>query len=212
MKKSGETPVKRLLDEFRGAESRDDLEAMTYICGRLISTSLSMAHFHAAKRYINLFNRLKEGYISTYIPKKAGIFGPIRVSERIETLSKELEDAVYLLSYSARDLRKRDSINEARKYYELAVMLSRSRLGIQFIEEVDIVDDLAVVYLISGKYKKALQTFALGATHDQGRSIVTEFCSNYHGPLPRTLKKFLRKSPDDFSILKPDDPWSKVGG
>lgn len=145
------------------------------------------------------------------IPKEAGILGWAQfiLTDRIETLSTEMEDAVYSLSYSARDLRKRGCINEARKYYELAVMLSESRMGIQFVEEIDIYDDLAVVYLISGKYKKALQTFP---KYGRGRSTVTEFCSNYHGPLPRTLKKFLRESLDDLSILEPNDTWSKLSG
>jgi len=203
VRESGEISAKRLLDEFRQAESRDDLEAMTYICGRLILTSLSNAHLHAAKRYINLFDDLKNRYFATNV----------RLTERIESLSKELEDTVYWLSSSAHDSRKRGSISVARKYYELAVTLSRSRLpGIRFIEELDIVDELAMLYLTSGKYTKALKTFALSATHDQGRGIVTEFCSNYHGPLPRTLTRFLRKPPDELSILKPNDIWSKLAG
>ena len=201
---------------FRVAVSRGDLEQMTWTCGELILTYLSKASFHSAKRYLQIFCELRSLWGPPLIleekpeaAKGSDSLLPWATSQRIQSLSVEMEDAVFWLSRLGKEFIRNGSETDAIRAYECSLLLSKSRLGVRYVEELDIADDLAVLYLRRGNFKKALRTFEEGASIDGGRSKVIEFCASLERPAPKVLNAFLRK-PLKLEGHFNCDPWANV--
>ena len=128
---------------------------------------------------------------------------------KILEIERQLEDRVYILASQANEQLSNGRIKQAVKLYELSVGLSQARIGIICVEELDIVDYLAHCYLKQGQYAKALRAFRYGPSQDKGYKQVLEFCANFFGEKPQTLRTFLRKYQREKQSKKfSPDVWS----
>lgn len=204
---SNQVSVRRLLSRYRDAESHRDVEGMTYICGQLIILHARRSNFRAARRYIKVFDGFKNVWAGSVAVQDGTSLPVWATSKLIQSLSLEMEDAVFLLSELARDLMIKGRVAEAIRCYETCLVLGEARLGVRSVEELDIAEELAMIYLRQGKYRKGLRILEKCASRDVSRSKVLEFCSGLCGPIPRVLKSFVARSPRDVRVL---DVWSAV--
>lgn len=128
---------------------------------------------------------------------------------KILEIERQLEDRVYVLASQANEQLSNGLIKQAVKLYELSVGLSQARIGYRCVEELDIVDHLAHCYLKQGQYAKALRAFRYGPSQDKGYKQVLEYCANFLGEKPQTLRTFLRKYQREKQSKKfSPDVWS----
>ena len=211
MKKSNQVSARRLLSSFRDAESRGDVEGMAYLCGQLIIAHVFKFNYRAVRKYIKIFDGLRSEYGSSDAVQGRENSSFFATSKLLQALSLEMEDAVFRLSELARDYVRKGAVREAVRTYEICLLLSQAKLGVRSAEEMDIADDLAMIYLLRGQYSKALEMFKNGASPDNGRSNLLKFCSEFCGPLPKVLKAFVTNTSGNKPVLDIGDDWSAIG-
>jgi tetratricopeptide (TPR) repeat protein len=205
--KSSEVSVRHLLSRYRDAESHRDAEGMTYICGHLIILHACRSNLRVARKYIKVFDGFKNVSVGSVVVQDGTSLPVWATSKLIQSLSLEMEDAVFLLSELGRDLMGKGRVAEAIRCYETCLLLSEARFGVRSAEELDVAEELAMIYLRQGRYRKGLRVLEKCASRDVSRSKVLEFCSGLCGPIPRVLKSFVARSPRDVQVL---DIWSAV--
>jgi len=205
-----EASVRGLLREFREAERDRDLVRVTSACCKLILRYIAMSNHRMAKKYIKILSELKILWDPFMLAELFQGYSTEPTLRHLHHLSHEIEAAVSQISWSAKSLIEGGHVDEAVRAYELCLLLSKAKLGGRYVEEQDDADDLAIIYLTRREFKKALRTFADGASFDGGREKLSKFFSGDKGPPPRVIREFLG-SHDDTESASCTNGWSNVG-